>query len=301
MNEVAIREAPAELSIGDLKNQVGKIQQVMREVMHDGEHYGTIPGTDNKKKVLLKPGAEKLALVFRLAPSFDVKRTDMPNNHREYEIVCTLTHITSGKILGQGVGSCSTMETKYRYRQAVGENTGRGVPKEYWNLKKAGNIARAEELLGGKDFTTKKIDGNWMIVKKADERMENPDIADVYNTVLKMAKKRAQIDATLTATAASDFFTQDIGDDEEEDKATEPQPQPAPPIANPKDLLRSSLLNHCNGDVKGASQILQQLTEGKHSRVQDMSMGEIVTAQRRFEMEYLALIPDGDEPQEEGR
>jgi hypothetical protein len=43
-------------------------------------------------------------------------------------------------------------------------------------------------------------------------RSENPDIADLYNTVLKMAKKRAFVDATITATAASDFFTQDVED-----------------------------------------------------------------------------------------
>ena len=42
--------------------------------------------------------------------------------------------------------------------------------------------------------------------------MENPDLADVYNTVLKIAKKRAHVDASLTATAASDIFTQDMED-----------------------------------------------------------------------------------------
>ena len=41
-------------------------------------------------------------------------------------------------------------------------------------------------------------------------KVENPDIADIYNTVKKMAKKRAFVDAMLTATAASDCFTQDI-------------------------------------------------------------------------------------------
>lgn len=41
---------------------------------------------------------------------------------------------------------------------------------------------------------------------------ERSDIADVYNTVLKMAKKRAMVDAVLTVTAASDIFTQDIED-----------------------------------------------------------------------------------------
>lgn len=47
---------------------------------------------------------------------------------------------------------------------------------------------------------------------KTGQQEENPCIADVYNTVLKMAKKRAYVDGMLSATAASDIFTQDIED-----------------------------------------------------------------------------------------
>ena len=36
------------------------------------------------------------------------------------------------------------------------------------------------------------------------------NVADVANTVLKMAKKRAMVDGILTVTGASDIFTQDI-------------------------------------------------------------------------------------------
>lgn len=43
-------------------------------------------------------------------------------------------------------------------------------------------------------------------------KTENPDIADTYNTVLKMASKRSLIDATLKATGGSCEFTQDIED-----------------------------------------------------------------------------------------
>ncbi len=43
-------------------------------------------------------------------------------------------------------------------------------------------------------------------------KLENDNPADDYNTVLKMAKKRALVDAVLTATAASDIFTQDLED-----------------------------------------------------------------------------------------
>lgn len=56
---------------------------------------------------------------------------------------------------------------------------------------------------------------------------ENPDIADVYNTVLKMAMKRALVHATLNTTAASDMFTQDV---EDMSFGAEPAPAPAPVI-----------------------------------------------------------------------
>jgi hypothetical protein len=46
--------------------------------------------------------------------------------------------------------------------------------------------------------------------EKKKQVRTNP--ADVANTILKMAKKRAQVDAVITATAASDIFTQDIED-----------------------------------------------------------------------------------------
>jgi len=45
------------------------------------------------------------------------------------------------------------------------------------------------------------------------------------NTILKMAKKRALVDAVLNTTGASQFFTQDM----EDFKAPPPQPTPAPP------------------------------------------------------------------------
>ena len=43
-------------------------------------------------------------------------------------------------------------------------------------------------------------------------RIPNPDVADVVNTIQKMAQKRALVAATLIATSASEFFTQDIED-----------------------------------------------------------------------------------------
>ncbi len=201
-------------SPADVMTQVRMIQQLMREGMQEGEHYGIIPGT--KKPTLYKAGAEKLGLMFRLAPSYELKEKDLGNGHKEIQVICTLKHINTGSFWGQGVGSCSSMENKYRYRSGAGENTGVEVPKVYWDLKRANNFKEAKERLGGDGYIPRKDEttGKWMIYEKID-KVENPDIADTYNTVLKIAKKRAFVDAMLTATAASDIFTQDLGEDKE--------------------------------------------------------------------------------------
>lgn len=196
------------MSAESLKRQVALIQNAMKTVMKDGEHYGVIPGC-GKKPSLLKPGAEKLSTVFRLAPKYRITKSELGNGHREYEVTCTLTHINSGLFVGQGVGSCNTMEGKYRYRTGEVEFTGKPVPGGYWKDR---NI----ELIGGRGHQVKKNPdtGQWEIAIAGD-KVEHDNPADYYNTVLKMAKKRAHVDAVLTATAASDIFTQDVEDMQE--------------------------------------------------------------------------------------
>lgn len=192
------------MSKSGVLKQVQVIQEVMKEIMHPDEHYGTIPGTN--KPSLYKPGAEKLSLTFRLRPEYDIRRSDLPGGHREYEVVCTLYHIPTGQSVGQGVGSATTMEGKYRYRTGPVEFTGKPVPQAYWN-------DRDVKHLGGKGFIAKKNPDTdkWEIAIRG-EQVEHDNPADYYNTVLKMAKKRAHVDAILTATAASDIFTQDVED-----------------------------------------------------------------------------------------
>lgn len=203
-------------SLSEIRNQVTLIQQVMREVMIEGEHYGTIPGCGDKK-VLLKSGAEKLMLTFRLANDLDVQVLELPNFHREYRVKVTI-YAPSGQRLGTGVGSCSTMESKYRFRTGPIENTGKIVPQEYWTHRES-NPAKAQELLGGKGFSAKKVGTKYYIVKQG-ERVEHDNPADNYNTCLKMAKKRGLVDAALTSTAASDIFTQDLEEDDLQGAAT---------------------------------------------------------------------------------
>jgi uncharacterized protein (UPF0335 family) len=211
-------EIGSPLSVSTIKHQIQVIQEVMRDAMVADTHYGTIPGTN--KPTLYKAGAEKLCLTFRLAPTYIVTKTDIGNGHREYEVRCTLTHIPTGSVFGEGVGTCSTMESKYRYRNVADfEITDEPIPKDAKERKKE---------YRSQGFGMKKVEGEWVWVKYKDSaRQENPDIADTYNTILKMAKKRAHVDAVLTATAASDIFAQDLEDLPQAEVRTE---NPAPPV-----------------------------------------------------------------------
>jgi hypothetical protein len=216
--------ALAAISIEELIGQVQLIQQAMKAVMREGEHYGVIPGTGRKnpetgkeegKPTLLKPGAEKLCFLFRLAPSYETIETDLPGGHKSFQVRCRLHHISSGALVSEGVGICTTQEGKYRYRKEVlkdEEDQPIPVPSSYWK-------DRNPEKIGGRQFSVTKQEGKWYIAHKVEH--DNP--ADYHNTAIKMACKRALVAATLNATAASDIFTQDLEDMPEEVREQNPR------------------------------------------------------------------------------
>lgn len=206
--------------------QAALIQHVMQAVMRDGEHYGVIPGTSGKKS-LLKPGAEKLCFTFGLSNKLDIQVDNLPNGHREYRIICNLFD-RAGNARGQGVGSASTMESKHRYRGAAGKPCPKcGAMACMPSKKDFGGGYYCNPKGSGCGWSTKAGTAECKALDQiASVRAENQDPADQYNTVLKMAKKRALVDAVLTATAASDIFAQDLED--LEDKIDEPAAPPAP-------------------------------------------------------------------------
>src|SRR3990167_2531604 len=246
------RRAPAapamrdELTIDELVGQVSLIQQAMSKVMHDGEHYGVIPGTGSKP-TLLKPGAEKLCLLFRLDPEYATERV-VEGDHLTAITTCTLYKITTGQRWGSGQAICSSKESKYAYRK--GERT---CPECGHNAIIKG---RAEYgggwLCYGKKggCGAKWPDGATVIEGQNVDRVDNPDLADTWNTIIKMACKRALVAAVLNVTAASDIFTQDIEEIVENtaaaktEAATVTRP-PAPPLAaQAAEVARAAAMAH---------------------------------------------------------
>ena len=188
---------------------VALIQQIMAAAMKEGEHFGRIPGCGDKP-TLLKPGAEKLCLLFRLAPAYDVEERQHEGGHREYRVTTTLTSITSQGAHRPGSWCLHHAGKQVPLSRGTGGNH---RPRPYpapTGILRQDDPAKAQELIGGKGFTVKKVDGQGWMIAKGGEKVETDNPADHYNTVLKMAKKRALVDAVLTTTAASDIFTQDL-------------------------------------------------------------------------------------------
>jgi hypothetical protein len=175
------------MTAADVKAGVQLIQQVMAEVMIKDVHYGTIPGTP--KPTLYKAGSEKILTTFRIA-AYPKEVDDLSTyDEARYRVKVHGIHQPTGMLIGVGIGECSSNEEKYKWRKPVCDQEFEETPEDrkrtVW--KKSGQGP----------YQLKQV------------RM-NP--TDVANTILKMAKKRAQIDMTLTATAASDVFDQDLED-----------------------------------------------------------------------------------------
>jgi len=148
--------------------KIAQFQAIVQKTLKPNHDYGIIPGTGDKP-TLLKPGAEKILMLFGLTSEFEeIERVqDYEKGFFAFTVKCVLSK--NGHKVTEGVGHANTREKKY--------------------------------------------------VKQ--------DPYSIANTVLKMAKKRALIDATLTVAALSEIFTQDLEDDIEgtpvEEKASQNQ------------------------------------------------------------------------------
>lgn len=175
-------------SIDQLVEQRAAIVTCMSQLMRKDHDYGVIPGTG--KPSLLKPGSEKILALFRLSAEPRVEDLSTPDTIR-YRVTVVVSHTPSGTVIGYGLGEASSAEAKYQWREAVCNEEWEQTPPDRRRIKwKKGYQGRP--AYGVMQVRT--------------------DMDDVANTILKMAKKRAQIDGVLTSTAASDVFAQDLDD-----------------------------------------------------------------------------------------
>lgn len=173
---------PVELVIA--KRQL--VVDLMDRMLINGKDYGVLPGTSDM--MLFKAGAEKLAQLFLLSVTTEMSSDsieDWDKGFFYYRYKATVRDRTNFVIADQEA-ACSSHESKYRYRW-VGE-------KFATEQQKAQAVERKKRQGRGGEYWSLKVD--------------NPDPADVQNTVMKMAQKRAYVGAVRIATGVSDIFIQ---------------------------------------------------------------------------------------------
>jgi ribosomal protein L37AE/L43A len=211
-----------QVKAGELVERMSVIREAAEQAMEEDVDYGVIPGTN--KPTLLKPGAEKLGVLFQLDIQIANEKVWGPDEHLTVISKATAYFAPTGTRLGFGEGICSTKEKKYAKRQQQ-----RTCPE----CGEAAVIKGKAEYGGGWLCFKKKggcghkwPDGAEVIEKQTTGEIDNPEIPDTWNTVVKMAEKRARVDAVLAVTGASALFTQDVED----------QPRHEPPPVAPKPI-----------------------------------------------------------------
>lgn len=179
-----VRVRPMSTQVAEVRQNINLIQEAMKATMKRDVHFGVIPGC--QKPSLYKPGAEVIIALFKL--STDPIVTDLSKDHEiRYQVKVNIT--TREKVfVGSGIGECSSGEEKYSWRAAICQEEFEATLETMRRIKFKKNY-------------------NGPVLQIQQVRVSPSDMA---NTILKMAKKRALIDAVLTATGASDIFSQDI-------------------------------------------------------------------------------------------
>jgi hypothetical protein len=217
-----------DVQASELVARLGVIRDAMRHAMTEGVDYGRIPGVD--KPSLFKPGAEKLNVLFQLDIQIDNQKT-WDGDHLTVISHATVYHAPSGTRLGYGEGLCTTKERRYAKRRAERTCPACGKPA----------IIKGKAEYGGGWVCWKKKDGCNANYRDGDPAIEgqeagdidNPDLPDLWNTVIKMGEKRARVDAVLAVTGASALFTQDVEDAGPAAEEERPPAQTTPAAAAP--------------------------------------------------------------------
>jgi hypothetical protein len=233
-----------------------ELQSFVRDVMVEGEDFGVLPGTkpdrdgNPPKKILMQPGAQKLAEIYGLAITYGnerapIERWDDADPLFAYFKTATITRRRDGLFLGSGVGSCNSREKKYASRWVFE----RDVPPHL-------DLARLPRKEGigknGRPFV--------------QYRVPNPEIFDLVNTIEKMACKRALVHAVIAVTRSSGLFTQDLDDmgsnggerergrgEVHDGEFVDDAPPSPPTVAHPRPPSASDLMHRLDGAGRDAA------------------------------------------------
>lgn len=201
-------------------------EAIIASVLKEGLDFGLIPGVD--KPVLKKAGAEKIADCLNLCPDYEqiqaIELWEGPLFHYRYR--CRLMVRGSGVVVATGIGSCNSMEAKYRWR----------MPKLVCKSCGKETVIKGRAEFGGGWICWAKKGGCGAKLPddayEAPERVSNDQVFDQVNTIDKMGQKRSLVAAVLNL-GFSEKFTQDLEDLQGTEEIVEKQAA-KPPVQQPK-------------------------------------------------------------------
>jgi len=203
----SVSTAPDANQIENMVRSSTAMHECVAKMFKEGVHFGIIPGC--KKPSLYQPGAELLQQLYRLG--IDSVMIDVLEHDAEeisYRVTIPIKHLPTGHIVGYGVGEGSTSEEKWKWRASVCDEEWDDAPSDKRRTKYA---KRWNKSKGGYDS------------KKVKQVRQEP--ADLANTILQMATKRAIVSGTRRCTAASDIFTDNVPEDSNGNARTPSAPQ----------------------------------------------------------------------------
>lgn len=209
------------LSPEQLREQIA-YEKEMRNVLRDyvkselkpGHHFANKLGTvELEKPMLLQEGTRNICSLFKLVfgpPQIDEKFLE--DDHYRVRTYIELFN-AEGLRIATGTGICSTRESKYAYRKAERMCPSCNQPaiiKD--NFDGGGWLCWGKKGGCGEKFPK----GSEAIESQVLGRVENPDIADIENTVIKMSIKRAKSQAICDVPLVSELFVP--GEDDQDDR-----------------------------------------------------------------------------------
>lgn len=229
---------PSFQQVQDQINAINAFREGVHRLLVEGVDYGVIPGTGSKP-TLLKPGAEKVIKMLNASARPIVEKTvdlGAVPPFINYDVTVEVCEVGSDVVLAVGVGNCNSWESKYRYRNQ--EKSCPACGGEYIIKGKAefGGGWLCWQRKGG--CGAKFADGDANIEGQVLGKIVNEDTPSLMNTLLKQAKKRAVVDASLSFACLSDLFTQDLDDGGSGivEGSSRPADAPAPPAQQKEDL-----------------------------------------------------------------
>lgn len=204
-----------------------QIADFVAKSLEKDKDYGQLPGT--QRSCLYKAGSERLLVGFGCVADFEVIESEADHNR---PIAFTITKWIKANDPGRDEKERLKAEGQGRNKKIANGSWEWQVPITeeghalglYRYVVKCRILQRSTgEVVGTGLGTCSTVEGKYI---------RSPREAE--NTVLKMAKKRAQVDAVLSTFGLSDRFTQDIEDIAPEKLETpKAAPEPETPKAEP--------------------------------------------------------------------